>query len=107
MMSRPLPDRVSIDLDAGNFRERRVVELKKLAGELAEQVKEDGKTQAIPALNPSERRVVHVTLQDDKGVRSRSVGDGLFKKVLIYKPGKPRKKSGSRRRGRPGGKPSE
>jgi len=107
MMSRTLPDKMSVDLDAGDFRERREEELKKIAVELAEQVKEDGKTQSIQALNPSERRVVHVTLQDDKGVRSRSVGDGLFKKVLIYKPGKSRK-SGSRRRGRQGGgKPSE
>ncbi|MCI5149525.1 MAG: RNA-binding protein, partial [Candidatus Electrothrix sp. MAN1_4] len=26
----------------------------------------------------------------DKSIRSRSVGAGLFKKVLIYKPGKKR-----------------
>ncbi|MDY0351051.1 MAG: Jag N-terminal domain-containing protein [Desulfobulbaceae bacterium] len=102
MMARELPERFSIDIDAGNFRERRNEELKKTALEFAEQVKEDGKTRSIPALNPSERRVVHVALQDDKEVRSRSVGDGLFKKVLIYKPGKNRK-SGPRRRGRQSG----
>ncbi|MCI5143981.1 MAG: hypothetical protein D3923_00300 [Candidatus Electrothrix sp. AR3] len=76
--------------------------MKEQALKLAVQVKEDGMTQAIPALNPSERREVHMVLQDDKGIRSRSVGDGLFKKVLIYKPG--RKKSYSRKnRGRQGG----
>jgi spoIIIJ-associated protein len=99
MVSRRLPNRMIVDLDAGNFRERRMKELQQLAAEMAEQVKENGKTKAISALNPSERRVVHVALQDDKGVRSRSVGDGIFKKVLIYKPGKGRK-SGGRRRGR-------
>jgi spoIIIJ-associated protein len=103
MSSRELPDRMMIDLNAGDFRERREEELKKIAVELAEQVKVDGKTQAIPALNPSERRVVHVTLQDDKSIRSRSVGDGLFKKVLIYKPGSKTKKTGGRRRGRQSG----
>lgn len=103
MLSQVLPDRMNVALDVGNFRERRIEELKKMAVALAEQVKEDGKTQSIPALNPSERRVVHVTLQDDKGVRSRSVGEGLFKKVLIYKPGNKVRKSGSRRRGRQGG----
>ena len=102
MLSQVLPDRMNVALDVGNFRERRLEELKKMAVSLAEQVKADGKTQAIPALNPSERRVIHVVLQEDKGVRSRSVGDGLFKKVLIYKPGKARK-SGQRRRGRQGG----
>jgi spoIIIJ-associated protein len=103
MSSRELPDRMMIDLNAGDFRERREEELKKIAVELAEKVKADGKTQAIPALNPSERRVVHVTLQDDKSIRSRSVGDGLFKKVLIYKPGSKTKKTGGRRRGRQSG----
>ena len=104
MYSQDLPDRMMIDLNAGDFRERRVEELQQKAVELADKVKSDGKTQAIPALNPSERRVVHVTLQDDKAVRSRSVGDGLFKKVLIYKPGTKARKSGGRRRGRQGGR---
>lgn len=103
MFSHELPDRMMIDLNAGDFRERRKEELKKTAVELAEKVKAEGKTQAIPALNPSERRVVHVALQDDKSVRSRSVGEGLFKKVLIYKPGSKSRKSGGRRRGRPSG----
>ncbi len=93
-------------LNAGDFRERRAEELKLRAIELATQVKEDGKTQAIPALNPSERRVVHMILQEDKGVRSRSVGEGLFKKVLIYKPGKGRRSVSKKRRGGQGGRPS-
>ena len=109
MMSRRLPDRMMLSLDVGDYRERRADELKDRALELAGQVKEDGKTQAIAALNPSERRVVHMILQEDKAIRSRSVGEGLFKKVLIYKPGK--KKSSSRKgkgkgKGHQGGRPS-
>ena len=107
MVSYHLPDRIMLALDAGNFRERRGEELKAKALELADQVKVDGKTQAIPALNPSERRVVHMALQDDKGVRSRSVGEGLFKKVLIYKPGKGRRPAPRKRRGGQGGRPAE
>lgn len=90
MTSRHLPDRIMLSLDVGTYRERRAEELKELALDLAAQVREDGKTQAIPALNPSERRVVHMVLQEDKTIRSRSVGAGLFKKILIYKPGKKR-----------------
>ena len=108
MISRRLPDRMMLALDAGDFRERRAEELKERARQLAEEVKETGKTQAIPALNPAERRVVHMILQEDKAIRSRSVGEGLFKKVLIYKPGKGNNKSTSRkRRGRQGGRTSE
>jgi len=105
MVSRHLPDRIMLALNAGDFRERRTEELKVRAVELAAQVKEDGKTQAIAALNPSERRVVHMALQEDKEVRSRSVGEGLFKKVLIYKPGKNRRPVSRKRRGGQGGRP--
>jgi len=106
MVSNHLPDRIMLALNAGDFRERRAEELKVRAVELAAKVKEDGKTQSIPALNPSERRVVHMILQEDKGVRSRSVGEGLFKKVLIYKPGKGRRSSSKKRRGGHGGRSS-
>ncbi len=106
MMSRRLPDRMMLSLDVGNYREQRAEELKIRAEELAVKVKEDGKTQAIPALNPSERRVVHMLLQEDKEIRSRSVGEGLFKKVLIYKPGKKKKSNSRKGKGRQGGRSS-
>ena len=105
IVTKKVPERLKLSVDVGNFREKRQEELKVRAVELAGMVKEDGKTQVIPALNPSERRVVHMALQEDKEIRSRSVGDGLFKKILIFKPGKGnktgRKRSPSRgRRGK-------
>ena len=105
--ARKVEEKIRISIDIGEFREKRKVELMERAKELAALVKEDGKTQAIPPLNPSERRIVHVALQDDKEIRSRSVGDGLFKKILIYKPGKGNA-SGATKRGARGrrGKPA-
>jgi len=91
-------EKAIISLDAGDFRAARTEELKQLSLELAAEVKKNGKTRSIPSLNPSERRVVHVALQDDKDVRSRSVGEGLFKKVLIYCPGSKGKKGSPKRR---------
>jgi spoIIIJ-associated protein len=88
IVTKKVPERLKLSVDVGNFREKRQEELKVRAVELAGMVKEDGKTQVIPALNPSERRVVHMAHQEDKEIRSRSVGDGLFKKILIFKPGK-------------------
>lgn len=96
--ARKITERLRIAIDVGDFREKRQDELEDQARELAALVKEDGKTQTITSLNPSERRVVHMALQDDKEIRSRSVGDGLFKKVLIYKPGKPNTGGGSKKR---------
>lgn len=88
MAAKLLPERTKFSLEVGDYRERRMEALKEEVLELAAKVRETGMTQAVPALNPSERRMVHILLQEDKEVRSRSVGDGLFKKVLIYKPGK-------------------
>ena len=103
IVAKKTTERLRIAIDVGEFRQRRIEDLKEKALELAVLVKEDGKTQMIPALNPSERRVVHMVLQEDKEIRSRSVGDGLFKKILIYKPGKgnkttPKKRPSSRGR---------
>ena len=99
IVSKKVESRVQLTIDVGDYREKRYQQLRELAAEYAALVKEDGKTQVIPSLNPSERRIVHVELQDDPDIRSRSVGDGLFKKVLIFKPGKGRKNS-NRKRGR-------
>jgi len=112
LVARKVEEKVRLSIDIGQYRERRKLELAQRAKDLAALVKEDGKTQAIPPLNPSERRVVHVALQDDKDIRSRSVGDGLFKKILIYKPGKGKKPGGNKRgnkgrRGKPAKKTQE
>lgn len=98
IVAKKTSERLRVSLDVGEFRQKRIEELKEKALELAALVKEDGKTQTIPALNPSERRVVHMVLQEDKEIRSRSVGEGLFKKILIYKPGKGNKPGGGRKR---------
>jgi len=107
MMAGVLPERMMLSLDAGDFRKRRALELKERALSLAEEVRETGKTQAIPALNPAERREVHMILQEDKTIRSRSVGDGLFKKVLIYKPGSKSGRSSRKRKRRSSGRSKE
>ncbi len=93
IITRKFPQKVLFSLDAAGFRENRMGELQERALRLAREVKETGKTRTIPAINPAERRMVHMALQDDTGIRSRSVGEGLFKKVLIYLPGKGRRRS--------------
>jgi spoIIIJ-associated protein len=101
IITRKFPQKVLFALDAGGFRANRREELQERALRLAQEVKETGKTRTIPAINPAERRIVHMALQNDTEIRSRSVGDGVFKKVLIYLPGKGGRKrsSGKRRNG--------
>ena len=99
IITRKFSQKVLFSLDAGGFRENRMVELQERALRLAQEVKETGKTRTIPAINPAERRMVHMALQDDTGIRSRRVGEGLFKKVLIYLPGKGRRRSPRKKKG--------
>jgi spoIIIJ-associated protein len=101
MFSKKFSFKIILNLDAGDFRANRLQNLTDLSIKYAAEVKESGKTRAIPSLNPSERRVVHMALQSDKDIRSRSVGEGLFKKVLIYRPGKGKKNSRKRRSSKP------
>ena len=86
MLGPLLPDRVILSLDADGHLARRQVHLQEQAQELAALVRQSGKTKSLSGLNPAERQAVHQVLQRESEVRSRSVGSGLLKKVLIYKP---------------------
>lgn len=92
MASKQLGKRVLLELDAAGFRAERRGQLEERARELAAEVKNSGKTRTMPAMGPAERRIVHLALQEDTEVRSRSVGEGVFKKVLIHPPGKGRRR---------------
>lgn len=103
--SQILPENGMFVVDIDGFRATRRTELQELAIQLADEVKEKNVTRTIPPLNPSERRIVHMHLQEDTSIRSRSVGSGLFKKILIYKPGtrkRPSRKRSNRSRGKSG-----
>jgi spoIIIJ-associated protein len=95
IVSQKFPEKINLNLDAGTYRKDRQKELEALAIEMANKVKATGKSQIISALNPAERRIVHVTLQDDTGIRSSSLGEGLFKKVRISLPDQGRTRSSS------------
>ncbi len=100
MLTKQLGRRVILELDAGGYRARRLRELEERALALAAEVKSSGKSLTMAAIGPAERRIVHLALQGDSEIRSRSVGEGLFKKVLLHPPGKGGRKRPSRPRGK-------
>ncbi len=97
MIGKKFSEKFILSLDAGDYRKTRKEELESRALKLAIEVRENGKNRTIPPLNPAERRIVHMILQKDKTIRSRSIGDGLYKKVLIFLPGKRRKRPPKRK----------
>ena len=100
MLSKKFAQKILITVDAGQFRATRRQELENLALAIAEEVKQTGKSKSMSAMNPADRRIVHMAIQDDENIRSRSVGEGIFKKIIIYQPGKGGRKGSPRRRGR-------
>lgn len=72
-----------VEFDCDEFKERRVNDLGQQARDLADRVRRDGREQLLPAMSPIERRIVHVTLQDDADVTTESRGEGFFKRVAV------------------------
>lgn len=80
-----LPDaRINVNFDSNGFREEANKGLLELADRLKERCLEQGRSVYVRALPPKERKVIHQYLASDERVRSRSVGDGLYKKIKIY-----------------------
>jgi spoIIIJ-associated protein len=71
-------------LDIENYRDRRENTLRELAHKVASKVKKTGKPQLLEPMNPFERRVIHMTLQNDPLVATKSEGMGNLKKVKVF-----------------------
>lgn len=93
------PDPVKVQVDTGDYRERQDESLRQLALHLAEKVKSQGKPLSTKPLSSYHRRLVHLALQEDDAVTTRSKGEGPLKRVLILpKRGqRPRGGGGQRR----------
>ena len=76
-------NRVRVILDSENYRQRKEESLRRLALKMSEQAKKTRKTATINAINPHDRRIVHLALKGDPHVQTKSDGEGLLKKVHI------------------------
>ena len=81
--------RVRIQIDVEGYLEKRQASLQELVGRLAKKAKQTGKPVTIGQMNAYDRRIVHLALKDDSEVRTKSIGNGYIKKLMIF----PRKNS--------------
>ena len=72
-----------IVVDTENYRTRREDSLVKLAQRLGEKARQLGRPVTISPMNAHDRRIVHLALQNDRSLRTRSEGTGLYRKVII------------------------
>ncbi len=72
-----------VQIDCKGHRDQRERELVARARAAAQQVAGTGAAQTLDEMNPYERRVVHLAVQEIPGLASRSLGDGFLKRVEI------------------------
>lgn len=77
-------DKTNILVDCNGFVEDSSQALVDLAEKLKGIALEKGKSVYFRALPPKDRKVIHQYLANDPRVKSRSIGDGLYKKIKIY-----------------------
>ncbi|MFS4458924.1 protein jag [Bdellovibrio sp. HCB2-146] len=77
-------DKTSVTVDCGGYRDESENALIERAENLKQICIEQGKSVYYRALPPKDRKVVHQYLAKDARVKSRSLGDGLYKKIKIY-----------------------
>ena len=85
-------DNANLYCDCNGYREKANQSLVELAEKLKNRALDQGKSVYVRALPPKDRKIVHQFLASDERVKSRSIGDGLYKKIKIY----PNKKDGDR-----------
>lgn len=85
MVSHQMKARVHLSIDVEGYRERRREALSNLALHMAERVKATGNSVTLEPMPASERRIIHLALQDYTGVITQSVGEGESRKVTILR----------------------
>ena len=73
-----------IILDSDGYRAVRTEELQLMAVTAADNAKRLGQPVPLSPMSPEERRIVHLAIADDQGIRTESEGHGENRKVVIH-----------------------
>jgi spoIIIJ-associated protein len=73
----------SFVVDCLDYRKGKDAELRQMARFMMEKAKSTGMPQEMGPLNPYARRLVHLTVAEDPGMSSESIGDAFLKTVII------------------------
>lgn len=90
--------KVNVIVDCNSFREDADNALIELADKLKDICLKKKKPVYFRAFPPRERKLIHQYLADDTSVKSKSVGEGLYKKIKVFPADlKPRKRTNKNR----------
>lgn len=83
VISRQMDAILRVQMDIGDYRKRQDDKLRELAKNLAEKARSAGKSFSTRPLSSYHRRIIHLSLQNEPDIQTRSSGEGPLKRVLI------------------------
>jgi spoIIIJ-associated protein len=84
IVNKTLDKKTRVVVDSENYRQRRRESLTQMALRMGDKAKRIGKPVTTNPLNPRERRIIHLALKEDGRLNTKSKGEGLLKKVVIF-----------------------
>ena len=82
-INKELEEYFRVLLDAEGYRDRRKETLERLAERLASKAERKKRKVVLEPMPPHERRIIHITLKENKNVKSYSEGKEPYRKVMI------------------------
>ena len=80
---------VRVTIDVEGYLKNKEANLVRTAERVAQRVTSKGRPASIGFMNAQDRRIIHLALKDNHAVRTQSVGDGSYRKLMVY----PRRRS--------------
>ena len=75
---------VRLTIDVEGYLKNKEANLIRTAERVAQRVKSKGRPASVGFMNAQDRRIIHLALKDDHAVRTQSVGDGNYRKLMVY-----------------------
>ncbi len=85
--------RVRVLVDVEGYLKTRKENLQQMAGRMADKATKSKKPVTIGQMNAYDRRTVHMYLKSNNAVRTQSVGEGYYRKLIIFPKKRQRRRS--------------
>jgi spoIIIJ-associated protein len=84
IVNKQTQQRIRVLVDVEGYLKTRKTNLQKLATKMAEKAKRTQKPVTIGQMNAYDRRTVHLHLKSNNAVRTQSVGEGYYRKLIVF-----------------------
>ncbi|MGD9006743.1 MAG: RNA-binding cell elongation regulator Jag/EloR [Desulfobacteraceae bacterium] len=84
IVNKQTQQRIRVLVDVEGYLKTRKINLQKLATKMAEKAKRTQKPVTIGQMNAYDRRTVHLHLKSNNAVRTQSVGEGYYRKLIVF-----------------------